>query len=303
MRTFVSFAILAAFPALIHAGDGRFNGRWDITASNGGAWWLEVTGAETGHPAGRFVTAFNGDMNTIERITVKTGVLEFGWPARQLAYTARIAGEGLEGTFQSGSEPPVKWTAVRAPVIKDRDDGSWREGKPVTLFNGKDLTGWVSTDGGPIRGWSASNGVLTATGEGRDIITTSKFWNFKLHAEFRVPPHSNSGVGLRTRYEVQVLEDYGKPPDTHTNGALYSRIPPGVNASKPANEWQTFDIRLVGRQVTVVLNGKTVIDHGEIEGLTAIALDSNEAQPGPVYLQGDHGRVDYRNIVLTPLTK
>jgi hypothetical protein len=108
---------------------------------------------------------------------------------------------------------------------------------------------------------------------------------------------------LRARYEVQILDDYGRPANTHGNGALYSRILPSENASKPAGEWQTYDIRLVGRQVTVVLNGRKVIDKGEIEGLTAIASDANEGQPGPLILQGDHGPVEFRAIVLTPLVK
>ena len=93
-----------------------------------------------------------------------------------------------------------------------------------------------------------------------------------------------------------------RPPNKHSNGALYARIAPSENASKPAGQWQTYDIRLVGRQVTVALNGKTVVK-GEIEGLTAIAGDSNEAAPGPIYLQGDHGPVEFRNIVVTPLVK
>jgi hypothetical protein len=118
-----------------------------------------------------------------------------------------------------------------------------------------------------------------------------------------VGEHSNSGIGLRARYEVQVLDDFGRPPNTHGNGALYARILPSENASKPAGEWQTYDIRLVGRQVTVVLNGKTIIDKGEVEGLTAIAIDSSEAEPGPIFLQGDHGAVEFRNLMVTPLVK
>jgi Domain of Unknown Function (DUF1080) len=135
------------------------------------------------------------------------------------------------------------------------------------------------------RGWRAG-GMLDSRARGRSIGV-----------------HTNSGVGLRGRYEIQVLDDYGREPGTHTNGALYARVAPAVNASKPAGEWQTYDIRLVGRDVTVVLNGKTLIDKREIDGLTAIAGDANEAEPGPIYLQGDHGPVEFRNIVVTPLVK
>lgn len=136
-----------------------------------------------------------------------------------------------------------------------------------------------------------------------NLVSDRSFWNFKLHVEYRVGKDSNSGIGLRGRYEVQILEDYGRPPDRHSNGALYSRIVPAVNASKPAGEWQAYDIRLVGRMVTVVLNDQKVIDKQEIEGLTAIAGNADEGEPGPIILQGDHGPVEFRNIVLTPLVR
>jgi hypothetical protein len=116
-----------------------------------------------------------------------------------------------------------------------------------------------------------------------------------------VGANSNSGIGLRGRYEVQILQDYGRPVSLHGNGALYSRILPAKNASKPANEWQTYDITLVGNYVTVVLNGEKIIDNKEIEGLTAIAMDPNEGEPGPIVIQGDHGSVEFRKITLTPL--
>jgi hypothetical protein len=282
-----------------------FDGRWDITILSEPrhrAAWLEITGSATGAPKGRYVSAFDGDMNVIEKIAVHDGELEFGWPGRKLWFKARLAGERLEGVFEKAGTVE-KWVAVRAPAIADKDDGTWREGKPVSLLNGRGLAGWRATGGGAPVGWSVKDGVLAGNGEANDIISEQKFWNFQMHVEFRMFPHSNSGVGLRGRYEVQVLDDYGRPPNTHSNGALYSRIAPAENASKPAGEWQSYDIRLVGRQVTVVLNGKTLIDQGEIEGLTAIAGDADEAAPGPLYLQGDHGPVEYRNIVVTPLVK
>jgi hypothetical protein len=319
MRTAIAlFLALGACSAW--AADARFNGRWDITVLNeprNRAWWLEISVAETGSPGGKFVTAFGGDMNVIQEIGIKPGELTFGWVhterprdgqperTRHLVYKARLAGGKLEGTFEVEGEnrPPLRWTGVRAPAIPDKDDGSWREGKPITLFNGKDLSGWRSVGSGPPRGWSVVNGNLTSTGSAGNLISEAKFWNFILHLEYRVGARSNSGVGLRGRYEIQVMEDYGRPPNTHGNGALYARVAPSENAGKPAGEWQTYDIRLVGRQVTVVLNGKKLIDKAEVEGLTAIAIDPNEAEPVPLYLQGDHGPVDFRNIVVTPLPK
>jgi hypothetical protein len=289
-------AILLIATCAAWAGDARFNGRWDISGADHAAW-LEITGAQTAQPAGRYVSAFDGDMNVIEQISIRKGELEFGWPSRKLRFTARLVGGKLEGM------KPSKWVGVRAPAISDKDDGSWHDGRTVTLFDGTSLAGWQAVGGGAPSGWSVADGVLAGNGQANDIITAEKFWNFALHVEFKVAPHSNSGVGLRGRYEVQVLDDYGRPPNSHGNGALYSRIKPVENASKPANEWQTFDIRLVGRQVTIALNGKTIIDKGVIEGLTAIAADSAEATPGPIYLQGDHGPIQYRNLRLTELTR
>lgn len=114
---------------------------------------------------------------------------------------------------------------------------------------------------------------------------------------------SNSGIGLRGRYEVQIISDYGRPPGMHGTGALYTRILPRVNASKKPGEWQTFDIRLAGREVTTVLNGEKLYEKGVIDGLTGIAFDPYEDQPGAIELQGDHGPVEFRNLILTPLTK
>ena len=187
---------------------------------------------------------------------------------------------------------------MRAPVINEKDDGSWVAGKPVNLFNGKDLSGWL-----PAEGWTVKDGLLTNAPKVRNLVSAKTFWNFLLHVEYRVGAHSNSGIGLRGRYEIQILEDHGREPGTHSNGSLYSRIAPRVNASKPAGEWQTYDIRLVGRDLTVDLNGQRIIEHGVVEGLTAIANNADEAEPGPIILQGDHGPVEFRKIVLTPLEK
>jgi hypothetical protein len=299
------FAALSA----TFAADAAFNGRWDITPTGdprGRAWWLEVTGAGTPALAGKFVGFPGGDMNRIEQITLQNGELRFTFdrPAHAIhqVYTAHLAGKKLEGKLETGRET-LNWVGVRAPQIKDRDDGTWREGKAIELFNHKDLAGWHGMIAGKPLGWTVENGILKSTGGANNLEGDAKFWNFALHIEYRVGQHSNSGVGLRGRYEVQILEDYGQPAGLHGNGALYSRIAPPENASKPAGEWQTFDIRLVGRDVTVTLNGKKLIDKGLIEGLTAIANNADEAKPGPLLLQGDHGPVEFRQVVLTPLVK
>jgi hypothetical protein len=331
IRTDLSKSLLSLFlltACAAFGADGDYDGRWDITVGGklrakalweeydkigadqrGLVWWLEVEGAGTPSPKGRFVTAYRGDVNVIEQIAVRDGELVFGFVRnnRKLIYNARLVNGKLEGTFQIvGQErPPILWTGVRAPVIDDKDDATWREGKRFTLFNGKDLSGWRPTMSDVPTGWEVKDGLLVLAGSGgeNNLVSQETFWNFELHVEFMPGPKTNSGIGLRGRYEVQILEDFGRPAFNHGNGALYGFIAPSENASKPAGEWQTFDIRLVGRQVTVILNGKTVIHKQEIPGLTAAAVDANEAEPGPILLQSARGPVAFRNIVVTTLGK
>ena len=313
MRTSRLAAITAA---ACFAEVADFNGRWNLRPGNdprGRVWWLEVTGAGTPAMKGRFVGAPGGQMDEIPVIRLEGN--ELVWEFERAygrgddrrskgVYRARIDGGKLMGHFEVAGRPGrTDFSGKRAPVIKDKDDGSWKPDKPVELFNGKNLSGWVSRIPGREIEWDVKNGILVNRERAADIMSEAKFWNFKLHAEYRVGKGSNSGIGLRGRYEVQILEDYGKPVSGHSNGAIYSRIPPSVNASKPAGEWQTFDITLIGRDAIVVLNGKTVVDRREIEGLTAMAHDPDEDQPGPLSLQGDHGVVEFRKITVTPLVK
>ncbi|HRO70124.1 MAG TPA: DUF1080 domain-containing protein [Chitinophagaceae bacterium] len=135
---------------------------------------------------------------------------------------------------------------------------------------------------------------------GSNLVTERKFDDFKLHIEFRYPKGSNSGVYLRGRYEIQIADSKGMATLKDQLGAVYGFISPTEMAAKDPGEWQTYDITLVGRMITVVANGKTVICNQEIPGITGGALDSNEGEPGPLYIQGDHGPIEYRNIVLTP---
>ena len=304
MRTlFLSLLLIA--PAF--AGDEQFNGRWDIKVINeprNRAWWLEVDGAGTSALKGRFVGFPGGNINDIPEMSISGGELTFKWDRNKehQVYRARPAGDKLEGSFESGRQK-LQWIGVRAPVLPEKDDGSWKKGKPVKLFDGKSLAGWQPLIAGQPLGWTVTDGIMGNTPAANNLVSEKKFWNFDLHAEFRVSTETNSGIGLRGRYEVQILDDYGKPPNTHGNGALYSRILPTENASRPPGEWQTLDIRLIGRQVSVTLNGKKIIVKQQVEGLTAMASDPNEAEPGPITLQGDHRAVEFRSLVVTPLVK
>ncbi len=185
-------------------------------------------------------------------------------------------------------------------------------GDPVELFNGKDLDNWELADKGVVSGWQAVDGVMVNNPEQKEgeehiaygnLRTRDTFEDFNLKLEVNVPKGSNSGVYLRGIYEVQVMDSYGKELDSHNMGALYSRISPSEAAEKPAGEWQKMDITLYKRYLTVKLNGKTIIDNQPVKGVTGGALTSDQFSPGPILLQGDHGKVSYRNIVLTPIVE
>jgi len=303
-RPFLLAALCASF---LNAADADFNGRWDLQLLNDNpdkAWWLEVTGAGTPDIKGKFIGFPGGDLNDIADLKIDNHELRFSFEnkdGRRDYRATYLSGNGhLQGEM-TGPGGPIPFAGFRAPEIRDHDDGTWLRAEPIPLFNGKDLAGWTGLGHAQDLGWTVENGVLKSTGHARNLITAGKYWNYLLHVEFNVAANSNSGIGLRGRYEVQILDDFDKPAQTHGNGALYSRIKPAVNASKPAGEWQTVEIRLVGRDVSVTLNGKPIITRQKIEGLTAIAFDPFEGQPGSIELQGDPGPVEFRNIVLTPL--
>jgi hypothetical protein len=315
----IAMAFLCAAP--VFGGAEAFNGRWNITVANdsrGRAWWLEVDGAGTPAIRGKFVGAPGGQVDKIPEIRVQGGELIWVFnkayrrdpnlaeqTPRKGVYRAKIAGDKLTGRLDVDGLPQLaaEFTGKRAPELKDKDDGKWRAGKPVELFNGKALTGWVSRFPGKPIDWKVENGVMTNGGKAVDIGSTAKFFNFKMRIEYRVAAKSNSGIGLRGRYELQIFGDHGMPPSDHGNGAVYNRIAPKVNATLPPDQWQTLEVTFVGRELTAVMNGKMIHDHVVIEGLTAMASDPNEDQPGPLTLQGDHGLVEFRKITVTPLMR
>ena len=190
----------------------------------------------------------------------------------------------------------VPFSAVRAPKLAYRDV-VW--GEPINLIK-EDLSNWRQRFSDTPSGWKIEEGILSNTPPSVDIVTKEKYSDFKLHAEWRVPEKGNSGIYLRGRYEVQILDDHNREPNNRSTGSVYGYLTPNMKATKPAGEWNVFDITLIGRWVTIVLNGETIVDRQEIPGLTGGALDSMEGSPGPIMLQGDHRAVEYRNLVLTP---
>ena len=303
----------------LSAKDSDFNGRWNIEVKNEArsrAWWLEVEGAGGKPVKGKFVGAPGGGLDVIPTMAVEGGELRFeftrkfkaGPPAlwdqpRRGVYVAKLQNGKLQGTFSLDGHVVYQFTGTRAPVIRDRDDASWKPGPPIELFNGRDLSAWTAMVPGQPLGWAVENGIAKNVAGANNLVSKETFWNFELHAEYKLGEHTNGGIGLRGRYEVQILEDFGKPQDTHSHGALYSRYAPLVNASRPVGEWQTLDVRLVGRWVTITLNGQKTVDHREIEGLTAIAGNGDESNPGPFIVQGDHGAVEFRKFMIVPLVR
>ena len=205
--------------------------------------------------------------------------------------------------FHGQRQPPMP----PAPNFKEL-----KFGKAVALFNGKDLSGWRLTEPDARNGWSVRDSILInnpVQQEGKphlrygNLRTDKEFGDCNLTAEVRVPKNGNSGIYMQGIYEIQVADSYGKPVDPHNMGAVYSRIKPTLSAEKPAGEWQTLSLTLAERHMTVVLNGKRIIDNQPVLGCTGGALFSDVTRPGPIYLQGDHAGVEFRNLVLRPVVK
>jgi len=303
-------------------------GRWALTIPGGGAGWLGVT-QEQGYldssllwGGGSVLPTDSTFMNDDTLFVIPLNKVERKDAAGKVVRTqmfpdvlmARVSGDDMELTQIEVHRNGVgieqrQFTGKRiAPLPPKPDLSKARFGKPITLFNGKNLDGWKLTDPGAKNGWSVEDGVLVNKpvekgGHYGNLRTVAEFEDFNLKLEVNVAKGENSGVYLRGIYEVQVADTGGRGLDSHNMGGIYSRITPTVNAEKPAGQWQTLDMTLLDRHVTVVLNGRKIIDNQPLLGCTGGALWSDESRPGPIYLQGDHTGIKYRNIVLTPIVK
>ena len=279
-------------------------GRWDITIDENGKAapsWLEVK--LSGHKTlvGYFVST-SGSARPVAKINFDNGKFSFTIPPQWESGDQDLVIEGellvaeIRGTIVTSEGKEYKWHGLRAPYLKRTAAPVWD--KPISLFNGKDLSGWKAMGDNQ---WVVKNGILTSARSGANLVSDQTFTDFKLHAEFRYQKGSNSGIYLRGRYEVQIEDS---PKEAHPSSVLFSGVygflTPSEIAALGPDQWQTYDITLIGRMVTVVVNGKTVINNQEIPGITGGALDSNEGAPGPVYIQGDHGPIEFRKIVITP---
>lgn len=307
------FGLVVVLAALCGTATGAptnpFMGRWDITATTAKGsypYWLEVT-EDNGRLVGYFLNRA-GSVSKLPEIAIEGQELVFSTganPAQPGAvkpvHRARIDKGKLVGELTTATEK-IPWVGVRPPKWGSYDaNAAHKYDKPIMLFNGRDLAGWAFQFTDKPQGWSVTDGVLANDTPGNNIISTQKFDAFKLVVEYKLESKSNSGIYLRGRYELQVLDDAGAEPVPTGHMGIYSRVKPSVNASKPAGEWQTAEITLVGNRVTVLLNGQKVHDNVAIDGITGGALDSNEGTPGPILIQGDHSKIWIRKIVVTPI--
>ncbi len=310
----------------------EFTGQWTIDIEGGSVGWLEVR-QEDGYldadvlwgggsvlPVSNIFLAMDRilmvqrsnnvvvkrdeDKNPVKTLVVTDWmeITKSGDKINGILLSPRRNGLSVDSTLFTGTKLP--------PVPSAPDLSSIKFGEPVNLFNGKDLTGWKLINEKQVNGFRVIDGALVndpvqKEGEAHisygNLRTVKEFEDFNLKLEVNVPAGNNSGVYLRGMYEIQVVDSYKKELDPHNMGAVYSRIKPLTAAEKPAGEWQSLDITLCKRHATVILNGVKIIDNQPIYGPTGGAILSDVFAPGPIYLQGDHGKVSYRNIILTPI--
>ena len=294
MRHRVALVMLAGLVCLIPALSQKpnsFVGRWDFNLARNQASWLGITEKDGAldiwyQPTGGNVYPVKDYKQEGSRLTLNLN--------RNLTWELTAAGERLTGTQKRGANE-MQITGVRAPELKRSEPKAWSDPEP--LFDGKDLNGWEPTDPAQSH-WTARDGELVNEAHGSNIKSTRKFDDFKLHIEFNCPDDGNSGVYLRGRYEVQLeYEPLSHNPPERRIGSIYGFLTPAADLPRKPGTWESYDVMLVGRTVTIVRDGVLTIDHKEIPGITGGALDANEGDPGPFYLQGDHtGGLKFRNI-------
>ncbi|MEZ5318804.1 MAG: DUF1080 domain-containing protein [Vicinamibacterales bacterium] len=318
MRVFatVTAAIAAGTLAAALGAQNPFLGAWNMTGTapdTDYVYWLDVSQDASGALSGMFLNR-TGNPVPLADVSVEGNTLVFHQRGRGgragLEYRATLENGRLVGqhTLPARGQQPervVHWVGTRPPTWPPSDaNAAHTYGTPVVLFDGKSLDTWGVQHADRPMNWSVEDGVMTNGERANNLVSKAKFQDFKIEAEYKLGEKSNSGIYLRGRYELQLLDDYG---DTTTRRdlahmAIYGRKAASTNASKPAGEWQTMTAVVVGNRVTVTLNGQRVQDNSVIEGITGGALDNDELAPGPLMVQGDHSKVWFRKLVVTPIT-
>jgi CubicO group peptidase (beta-lactamase class C family) len=292
----------AAAEAIVGAWDLRVLAPNDVFAS-----WLEVERSGYIALVGRYVGLIGGarpiakiDWSARDSTARFTIPSEWNEPPGDVRFEVRVRGDSLTGTILHVDGSMRAFVGKRAPALRRPQPVAWSE--PVSLFNGKDFSGWTvaPTARSLPNFWKVRDGALFNDGiEGSNLMTVQRFQDFKLHVEFRLSKGGGAGIFPRGRYWV-ILSNRSEPePHKGTTGAIHRFLIPNENASLGPDVWQTVDITLVGRRITVVVNGKSVITDAIVPGVTGSAIDSNEGEPGPIMLQGEEQRVEFRNITIS----
>ncbi|MAU27226.1 MAG: hypothetical protein CMH45_07430, partial [Muricauda sp.] len=298
LRTLIGSLLLLVMPQINAQELHPLEGRWDLVMEFEGKVvpsWLEIR--HSGHETmiGRFVFAF-GSARPISEVKIDGNDFSFEIPRQwepeggDMEFEGTLVDGKLKGTMKYVDGKVYNWTGTPAPDLPHNDRPAW--GEPMELFNGTDLTHW-HTDREDDN-WVVENGILKNTRSGANLISNDTFSDFKLVTEFRYPKGSNSGIYLRGRYELQIADNKGLPASDIYFGGIYGFLEPNENVAGNPGDWQTYEVTLIGRRVTVVANGKTIICDQTIPGITGGALDSNEGEPGPIMIQGDHGPVEFK---------
>ncbi|MFD1315379.1 3-keto-disaccharide hydrolase [Namhaeicola litoreus] len=303
----ITLVILILFFTISHYAQkaSPLEGRWDLVVDKDNKElpsWLEIRHSGTKTFVGRFVYAF-GSARPVAEVKISGNKFSFSIPPqweegdRNMDFEGELIGDQIKGIMIYTDGKPYPFVGKRQSVFSSPEKIVWS--KSEALFNGKNIEGW-HLDGDKNK-WTVNDGILSNAGGGSNLITDDKFGNFKLKAEFRYPNGSNSGIYLRGRYEVQITDNKGMEPSDIYFGGVYGFLEPNQMAAKNASDWQTYEITLVGNRVTIIANGKSIITDQTIPGITGGAIDSQEGQPGPIMLQGDHGAVEFKSIEIIPI--
>lgn len=315
MKTLALILILAFLTATAVAQSEKdFLGKWDIMGdapNQNVVYWLEVKKEADGKLSATFLNR-GGSVLPVGSIKIENGELVFAVNKQPNSpiHHAKVVGKELKGSVKT-AQNTITWTGVRPPKWGNYNaNGKHKFGAPVVLFDGKSLDAFTAQMTNRPFGWNLVDGVMTNDVHGNNLVSKQKFQNFKINCEYKLEPKqpggsaANSGIYLRGRYELQVLDDETANSDgLHNHMAVYSRVAPKVNASKKAGEWQEMEAIIVGNRVSVKLNGQVVHDNTVIDGITGGALDAHEGEPGPIMIQGDHEKVYFRKVVVTPIIK
>jgi len=296
-------------------------GDWSLDLESGLPAWMSIQESEGKRVV--YMRLYVGSAGPCNDVAESNSRLKFTLKKNKKEKTTTTVDVGmkagkLDGVITrrsaDGSTEDEAFTGRKIPPMPTRapDLSKVRFGQPIALFNGKDLTGWKAHEPEKKMGWSVEDGLLKnttpktdfkATGDHANLKTEAVFEDFWLHIEFLVEEQRNSGIYLRGMYEAQVVDRDSRMQGMQGVGAIFGMIEPTKNAGRPGGQWQTYDITLVDRHVTVILNGEKVIDNKPVTGPTAGAVYTNPAEPGPIYLQGDHTNVSYRDIYLAPVLR